>query len=55
MGPQTAVGTLRVRCRAEVVEADVQTKIVELCAPWISHLTVQIEKDNWNVNRTSER
>lgn len=48
-GPTTHIGTLRVRVRSEVDEKGVLTKISELCAPWIHHLTVQIEKENWDM------
>ena len=53
--PSTHVATLRVRVRREVEESLVLSKINEVCAPWIHHLTVQIEKDNWEVAKIKER
>lgn len=46
-GANVHVGTLRVRARAEVDEQVVLDKITSLCAPYLQHLTVQIEKDSW--------
>lgn len=49
VGERCFVASLRVRVRHEMDEIKVQSKIVELCAPYVTHLTVQIEKDNWNL------
>ena len=44
-GPSSFVGSLRVRVRKEVSEAAVLARVTELCAPYMSSLTVQVEKD----------
>lgn len=43
----THVATLRVRVRREVDEAAVLRSIKDVCSPYVQHLTVQIEKDDW--------
>ncbi len=52
-GAAAHVGTLRVRVRTEVSESAVLEKITALCAPYLRHLTVQIEKDDWEIHSKS--
>jgi zinc transporter 6 len=51
LGPQSFVASLRVRVRREVEESAVLDKITELCSPVVNYLTVQIEKDNWDLEK----
>lgn len=51
VGAAVHVGTLRVRVRNEVSEGLVLRKITALCAPYVRHLTIQVEKDSWEMKR----
>jgi len=47
--PDVFVGTLCVRVRSDANEQLILQQVVSLFSPYISHLTVQIEKNNWAV------
>jgi len=47
--PGVFVGTLCVRVRSEVNEQLILQQVTSLFAPYITHLTVQVEKTNWTV------
>ena len=51
--PGTHVGSLRVRARTDASEQALLAKVHAIFAPYVAHLTVQIEKDvpldlDWN-------
>jgi len=50
--PDVFVGTLCVRVRSDANEQLVLQQVTTLFSPYISHLTVQIEKNNWAVEST---
>eukprot|EP00026_Physarum_polycephalum_P006682 Phypoly_transcript_06733.p1 GENE.Phypoly_transcript_06733~~Phypoly_transcript_06733.p1 ORF type:complete len:298 (+),score=22.14 Phypoly_transcript_06733:812-1705(+) len=47
--PGIFVGSLCVKVRSDANEQSVLQQVNKLFAPYIRHLTVQIEKDNWNL------
>jgi len=47
--PGVFVGSLCVKVRSDANEQAVLQQVTKLFAPYIRHLTVQIEKDNWNL------
>ena len=53
VGERCFVATLRVRIRNEMNEEIVQNKIRNVCEPFVTHLTIQIEKDNWDTMSSS--
>jgi len=45
--PGVFVGSLSVRVRSDANEQVVLAKTRSLLSPWVSHLTIQVEKDDW--------
>jgi zinc transporter 5/7 len=45
--PGVFVGSLTVRVRADANEQSVAAKTRSLLSPWITHLTIQVEKNDW--------
>lgn len=48
------VGTLKVRVSKNANEQIVLVNLTKIFSPLFSHLTIQIEKDNWNFKTSSE-
>jgi len=48
--PGVVVGSVQARVRSDANEQHVLNRISKLFAPYVSHLTVQIEKDDWVLN-----
>lgn len=49
--PGVFVGSLCIKVRSNANEQSVLQQVTKLFAPYIKHLTVQIEKDNWNLQQ----
>jgi len=51
--PGVFVGSLVVRVRSDANEQAVLSKTRSLLSPWVSHLTIQVEKDDWKLPSTN--
>jgi len=51
--PGVFVGSLYVRIRSDANEQQVLSRVTSLFAPLVTHLTVQVEKDDWALPTTS--